>query len=210
MPTSNIPTFNDAAHNYDAVPMILNSGGTLNLDFSSAFNDSLWGNASRTQFTVGDGVNTVTLNINNMRYFARNGVDSSYVVNSGSVLNFNGNLAEYPDADLNKNGFFNIYGGSMVVSGIATANAADWDENVQFNFNENGGSLTMAFGGSIYAGLTDVTDDFGTIIKSSLGTGALSAVDNGNGTFTVIAVPEPTSSALLGLGGLALLLRRKK
>lgn len=38
----------------------------------------------------------------------------------------------------------------------------------------------------------------------------LSGVDNGNGTSTFTAIPEPSSTALLGLAGLGLIIRRRK
>lgn len=202
MPTTNIPTFNDASLNYDNLPMDFRRGGTFTLDFSTSFQDGIWQQSSREQYIVGNGTDAVTLNINNVNHYNRNDVDSIIVVNSLSTLNFNGNLTEYPDGSLDKDAIFNLNGGSMVVDGIATG--TQWADNTDFNFSGIGSSLTMDFGGSIYNSLTDVTDDFGTVFN-----GAIKAIDNGNGTFTV-AVPEPSSTALLGLGGLALALRRKR
>ena len=200
MPTLNIPNYGSGFD--DTLPMTLNSGGTMTLDFSSSFNSSLWANASRTQFTVGDGVNAVTLNINNMSFFARNAFTSTFLVNQGSLLNINGNLNEYPDADVNKKGVFNLNGGSMVVDGQAGIQngVGQWSGNTSFTFSDLGGSVTMDFGGNIYASLTDVTDDFGTVFQSDLGVSALSAVDNQDGTFTVSASVSPSATTLHWFG----------
>jgi len=190
LPTSNIPTFtNDFS---DTIPMTINSGGTLNLDFSSNFNSSMWGNATRTQLTVGDGTNAVTLNINNMTYVARNGFTSTYQVNAGSTLNINGNLAEYPDADANKKGVFTLNGGNMVVDGIATGGGtADFDDNTTIDFQSDASSFTMDFGGTYYPTLSDVTDDFGIVFLNNTG-GIIGAVDNGDNTFSVRYIPKGT------------------
>lgn len=182
LPLSNIPNYNSAF--WDTIPMVVNSGGTLSLDFSSNFNSSMWANASRTQLTVGDGTNAVTVNINNMAHYARNAVDSTYQVNAGSTLNINGNLADYPDADINKNGVFNLDGGTLNVSGYLNGRWNQGDDNLFINFQANGGQATAAYGGA-YNTLSDVTDDFGTVFEHPGGNGFLSALDNGDGTFSV-------------------------
>ena len=102
----------------------------------------------------------------------------------------------------------------MVVDGIAgiNDNSGGWSDNTVFNFTNLGGSLTMDFGGSIYNNIADVKGDFRTVFQSDLGVAALSAVDNRDGTFTVSAIPEPGTYALLG-GLLALgylMVRRRR
>jgi hypothetical protein len=202
LPTTNIPSYLSGFQ--DTIPMTFNSGGSFSLDFSTNFNSSMWANASRTQLTVGDGSTPFTLDINNMSYYARNAVTSTYQVNAGSTLNINGNLYDYPDDDTGKNGIFNLDGGILNVTGTLHGRFGQTDDNLFFNFSGIGSSLTASYGFGPYNQLTDVTGDFGTVFN-----GAIKAIDNGNGTFTV-AVPEPSSTALLGLGGLALALRRKR
>ncbi|BDS07018.1 hypothetical protein NT6N_20580 [Oceaniferula spumae] len=46
------------------------------------------------------------------------------------------------------------------------------------------------------------------VYNASSGITGVSAIDNGNGTVTITAIPEPSSTALLGLGVLAFFLRR--
>jgi len=191
MPLSNIPNFGNGLDN-DTIPMEIRRGGTLNLDFSSNFDSSMWAQASRTQLTVGDGTNAVTVNINNMTYFARNGFTSTYQVNAGSTLNINGNLAEFPDADANKKGVFTLNGGNMVVDGIATGfGTADFDDNTTIDFQSDASSFTMDFGGTYYNSVSDVTDDFGIVFLNNTG-GIIGAVDNGDNTFTVQYIPQGT------------------
>ena len=190
LPLSNIPSY--SASFWDTIPMVINSGGTLSLDFSSNFDSSMWANASRTQITVGDGTNAVTLNINNMTYFSRNGVTSTYQVNEGSTLNINGNLSEYADSDANKKGVFMLNGGNMVVDGIATGGGtADFDDNTTIDFQSDASSFTMDFGGTYYPTLSDVTDDFGIVFLNNTG-GIIGAVDNGDNTFSVRYIPQGT------------------
>lgn len=52
------------------------------------------------------------------------------------------------------------------------------------------------------------TAHLGALIQNMNNNSAL--IDNGSITYTAAAVPEPSSTALLGLGGLALIMRRRK
>ena len=57
----------------------------------------------------------------------------------------------------------------------------------------------------------DLSDDFVVfILDHSSGTAGAPGNQGFSDTFTLAAVPEPSSVALLGLGGLALILRRRK
>jgi hypothetical protein len=60
-----------------------------------------------------------------------------------------------------------------------------------------------------FATFAAVTNGFGTyFISSTLGNDKLTATDNGNGTFTV-AIPEPATIGMLGLGAVIMLLIRR-
>lgn len=203
-PTSNIPIYLNGLSD-DAIPMTFNSGGSFSLNFSSSFNSSMWATDSRTQLTVGDGINPFTLDINSMSYFARNGVTSTYQVNEGSTLNFNGNLADYPDGDLLKQGVFSIDGGAINVTGTAVF---AFDTNATVNFTKSNSSFTMGYDASLYTSTADVVADFGSVFNAGSGL-TLSAVDNGT-SFTITAIPEPSSTALFGLSLCALLTRRQR
>ena len=90
-------------------------------------------------------------------------------------------------------------------------------QTVNFNtFADTGMSGTSgggegAFTAGQFDGLSTITiriayDDR----QGNSGTGSATRMDNWTVNGTVIAVPEPSSTALLGLGGLALILRRRK
>ena len=179
LPTTNIPSYLSGFQ--DTIPMTFNSGGSFSLDFSTNFNSSMWANASRTQLTVGDGSTPFTLDINNMTHYARNGVTSTYQVNDGSTLNINGNLADYPDADINKKGVFNLDGGTLNVTGNLNGRVNQADNNLFINFQNNGGKTTAAYGGA-YANIAAVNTDLDTVFTSSNG---LVTTDSGGSTFSV-------------------------
>jgi autotransporter-associated beta strand protein len=178
-PTTNIPTYLSSFQ--DTIPMTFNSGGSFSLNFSTNFNSSMWANASRTQLTVGDGSTPFTLDINNMTYYNRNGVTSTYQVNDGSTLNINGNLTDYPDGDINKKGVFNLDGGTLNVTGNLNGRLGQTDNNLFINFQTNGGETTAAYGGA-YANIAAVNTDLDTVFTSSNG---LVTTDNGDSTFSV-------------------------
>ena len=179
LPTTNIPSYLSGFQ--DTIPMTFNSGGSFSLDFSTNFNSSMWANASRTQLTVGDGSTPFTLDINNMTYYARNGVTSTYQVNDGSTLNINGNLVDYPDTDINKKGVFNLDGGTLNVTGNLNGRVNQADNNLFINFDNNGGKTTATYGGA-YANIADVNADLDTVFTSSNG---LVTTDSGGSTFSV-------------------------
>ncbi|MFU8849288.1 MAG: PEP-CTERM sorting domain-containing protein, partial [Opitutales bacterium] len=86
--------------------------------------------------------------------------------------------------------------------------------NSFFDFTEEGASFNASFGG-FFADIDKVNtviasgvDGFFNL-RSSAGL-TLAATDNLDGTFTVAAIPEPSSALLLGLAGMSLILRRRR
>ena len=120
---------------------------------------------------------------------------------------------------------FETRGGNGSTANYLIETTAGWYQSVQTftddnltTINTNIGDLTWtAFTGF---GITDTTGGAGADTDNIVSVGAYfnSSIDAGGGNWTgaklqyfeVIAVPEPSSTALLGLGGLALILRRRK
>jgi hypothetical protein len=116
-----------------------------------------------------------------------------------------------------------FHGWELAISNSGSANIQDvdrfWDNGVDSNPSSNSNNLTL----SGLTGLTDTTVTF--TLTSNLATGYDSGTDTYSGggsgarhtildditlTGAIAPVPEPSTTALLGLGGLALLRRRRK
>jgi len=76
-----------------------------------------------------------------------------------------------------------------------------------FDFTAEGSRVTAMFGGS-FPNLDSVSNRIGSTFRSSTDLD-LRAVNNENGTFSVIVVPETTTVVLSGVGLLAVLRRRR-
>ena len=100
-----------------------------------------------------------------------------------------------------------INGGTFISTGTIT-NLVTGDLDDRVSFTALGGSFTAPFGGD-FTFLTDVTNAFGAHFINNSGQ-TMTAVDNGNSTFTVSIVPEPSAISLLAIGGLALVVRRRR
>lgn len=75
--------------------------------------------------------------------------------------------------------------------------------------DNNGSSVSLA--GTAFQNLTDETVEFRFLLGDDSGaTSRIHVLDNIKLNGTVTAIPEPTTAALLGLGGFALILRRRK
>ncbi|MBK1856433.1 PEP-CTERM sorting domain-containing protein [Verrucomicrobiaceae bacterium 5K15] len=98
------------------------------------------------------------------------------------MFNGNNNVARI-------NGDFNSLG-SSIGSGVGT-------------------DLTIGDGGTVSTFTFTATDAEGVLTFTDASDGT-SGIDTGLDNISITAVPEPGSAALLGLGGLALLLRRRK
>ena len=145
----------------------------------------------------------------------------NYTINADGTWNLTGNISDWAQNEKIARVFLN--GGTMNVAGyIAEAPLTDSpaDDNDYVSFDAYGSSLTFAKGSvdGRFNDLTDVTSNIGTGLSFRLG-GALASdsnamldVTDGGTTWTItaIAVPEPSSIGLLGLGGMALMLRRRR
>ncbi|MEP2774490.1 MAG: PEP-CTERM sorting domain-containing protein [Luteolibacter sp.] len=208
MPTLNLATFNGTL-NPGAI-LVFNSGGTFGLDMASSFQSGYISTAGGTVITVGNGISggteNVTLNISNAATLLRHAsVTMNYLVNSDGALNFSSALNLY--ADNNKNATFTINGGSVSSTGLID-NRFNNLAGSFFDFTAVGGSLTAKYGGGAFADFAAVQADASGIFKNNSG-GTLQFTDNGSSFFTVKAVPEPSSMAIL-IGGIGMLALRRR
>lgn len=197
MPTTNVVTYASGTGQNSAL-MVFNSGGVFDLDLSTSLNGGFVSQlANNTFLTVGDGVSggteDVTVNVADMSSLLRHITGTAnFLVCSDGVLNFNSNLELYNDKQ--KNATFTVAGGSINAVGYLDFQFND-QAGSYIEFTTIGGSFTAAYGGA-YTDFSAVKDDTaGNFVNNSGGT--LQFVDNG-GTFTVTAIPEPGTSALIG------------
>ncbi len=203
MPTGNIDLVRVGGGDYP--PNIDLRNGTLNLNRAENYGFG-------STYTIGDGDLTTsavfhmaaTINLN------RDGSSlKTYVVNADGTLSFGQNATWSHNSG--RDAVVQLLGGAVTSSNSITGLIGDTGDYV--SFEAAGSTFTAGFGGSFVLG-TDVTGEFGDSFRlggalASDGS-TLSYTDNGNSTFTVGVVPEPSTTALLGLGGLALILRRRK
>lgn len=201
MPTGNIELVRVSNSFYP--PNIDLRNGTLNLSRAENYGYG-------TTYTVGDGDLTTSAVFNMAATINLNRAGSSlktYVVNADGTLSFGSNFT-WSSGDA----VVQLLGGALNTNGNTISGMTD-DAGEYASFEAAGSTFTAGFGGS-FLDETAVTDAFGDSFRlggalASNGS-SLSYTNNGNGTFTVNAVPEPTTTALLGLGGLALILRRRR
>jgi hypothetical protein len=137
-----------------------------------------------------------------------------WTVNADGTLVFDSRSATtlIIDYGLDRNSIFNLNGGAMVsldaIDMLRNSTAAG---NSVIDFQAVGSSFTADFGAD-FADLASVQAAIdNSVFFTSTTSKPLGVTDNTDGTFTVLAaVPEPSTTALLGLGGFALILRRRK
>jgi hypothetical protein len=152
----------------------------------------------------------VRLEVMTVAYAADTQYKLNYIIGTGSSNSRNGNWFVE---------FGRVSGSSFIsLSGVQSTGAITLNTDENFNDIAN---LTTTFGGNgidEYYGGRELSFTFdpdfaaeGEILAVRFGTTASNAYAGfSDMNIETIAVPEPSSTALLGLGGLALILRRRK
>ncbi len=174
-----------------------------NVDWETIIQQNAAGTSTMTVETGGLLNFTATAG-NGTRFFVGN-------ANGTGVLNLNGgtftgsNLTEFIIGRQGATGTFNINAGTANVGHLDV----DSDGTSTVNFGENStGALTVT--GWTVSDFETLWND-GKLTYNGAQTGNFSDHFQVSGsTLSAVAVPEPSSTALLGLGGLALILRRRK
>ncbi len=181
------------------------------VDFSNGDN---WGWSGINSFIVGDGDMT-TLAVANTGYSGLNRDPNglkTYVVNADGTLIFRNNVTAWSYDGSLKTTVVSLVGGTAQFDGTITnhfTNAA----NNYVSFDAYGSVFNADLGGQLSDEAT-ILGQFGDSFRlggslASDPNAALSFTDNGNSTFTVTVIPEPSTALLSALGLLALLRRRR-
>jgi hypothetical protein len=162
------------------------ANGSASLTYEGGFNDGIFR----------DDTGQMIWNVN---------ADGTLVFDSGSAttLIIQRNTTRTP--------VFNLNGGAMVSLDAIDLLRNDLGAGNSFiDFQAEGSRFTADFGAD-FADLASVqTAIDNSVFFTSTTSQSMGVTDNNNGTFTVLSVPEPSTTALLGLGGLALILRRRR
>jgi hypothetical protein len=223
IPTSGIPTLGGAAGGTRAhvTPQFDLLHGSILFSAYGHSNEGLVANTSQSWTnTVGDG-NTAngSASLTYLGGFTQGifrddqgqmiwnvNADGTLVFDSGSAttLIIQRNASRTP--------VFNLNGGAMVsLDAIDLYNDSFSGAGNSFiDFQAEGSRFTADFGADFLdlASVQAAIDN--SVFFTSTTSQSMGVTDNSDGTFTVLAVPEPSTTALLGLGGLALILRRHK
>jgi len=214
-PTTNIPTFSggDAFSGATSnTPQVDVLGGTFTVSQAVWNNQGLVHRTGNWSSSVGDGnlgngfaVYNYNMLGNQMNRDDNNDMTWNIladgtlnITNPGSVLDFAYSSTRCVD--------FHLSGGSLIFS---KAIQLDGYADNFFDFTAIGSSVTAKFGGS-FADITAVNTAIGTTIHFISTNGqTLQAEDNLDGTFTVTAIPEPSSLLLVLLGTLPVFRRSR-
>lgn len=140
-------------------------------------------------------------------YAAGDYIEFTVTATAGSTLDLTTLTFDFARADRGTND----YAVRTSVDGFS-AYAALEDQAAPVGFpSVAGAAQSVDLSAAAYQGLSDIT--FRVIFddrQNNNGGGSASVIDNIIVNGTVVPIPEPSSTALLGLGGLALILRRRK
>jgi hypothetical protein len=176
-----------------------------------------WGHNGNT-FTIGDNdaTNSATVNVNWSNLARDPNGTKFYVVNSDGNLNVTRSITKWSDSSA-KDAAIRIIGGTVTVSGTITEANLTGDAGDYVAFEDYGSTFTFDKGtiGTSFGQASDVSTHFGDSFRLA---GALAtdpnallqvAEDAGKFTVSVAQIPEPASLALVGLGGLMMIARRR-
>jgi hypothetical protein len=165
--------------------------GATSLDAPITFGVS--GTENGNAVTAGWGLGS-TFSVN---FLYEYGTMTSYVLGQSDATTFAFGAAPSGPVD-NSSTFAGYFFGNVGVVDDPTAHYAGGSVNI----------IIQAFNGSSYA--TSTWRAQSAVITTALATGTGTPTDLAFSGFTVVPVPEPTTLALAGLGGLALLMFRRK
>lgn len=159
--------------------------------------------------TTGTGVRRVTGEISDLapaffEYTSSTGADGFALLAYGTSSDLNYNFLSESGFIIDFDGYDAPNGNPLVVTIELVSSAGSGSATA--NLTTNGGQVQIDFSNAGYAAV-DFSDIDKINVKFDPNRGGDFEV---NKITTVTAVPEPSSAALLGLGGLALILRRKK
>jgi len=190
--------------------------GTIAIDGTFTGSRTGWNNATVTHTAGTLTGNAFNLNTNatwnmeggvlNLRYILANGSGSNFQMSGGTIMTLS----------LGTNQVGTANSGTFTVSGTGVIDATNDNLGVVGSGNNILSDWTGSWKQNSYSGTswqTEFTD--GNIKLDGNTLDAIGFASNFNvsadgKTLTLLTVPEPSSTALLGLGGLALLLRRRK
>jgi len=159
-------------------------------------------------FTTSGGTITFDLNITALNGGII-GQDLGFGVDGGSAakgLDNNDNSGPLESMTFAISNFTNLgTGETLEILGVSVLFA----DTSEF-YTINGGSSTLFSANSTGGNPAEFISVSGTAVTFGAGSGASTAFAIDGITVGVVAVPEPSSTALLGLGGLALILRRRR
>lgn len=198
--------------------MVFNNGTFNFRGDNNSYRMRTWGGTDTV--VVGDGdVNAATVNLllrelNNTAVGGSLSNTMTYTVYSdGTLVNGQGSTLKWSNS-AGLDTVMRLIGGASIINGVVDEATILGDADDYVSFEDYGSTFTFDKGG---AGFFDEASDITTAYGDSFrlggglndGNAALQLTDNGSSWTIEAVVPEPGSLALLGLGGLCVLRRRR-